>query len=415
MGDYRTRVGRLLLATLLDRLGRSAVVVVTGARQTGKTTLVRSLPGAKERRYVSLDSLTALDRARHEPDLLLTDDALTIDEVQRAPDILLAIKEQVDRDRRPGRFLLTGSVNLLLMRSVGESLAGRASYLVLHPLTEREKANRTAAHAWPMFFSAESPDGVMKRLPAFHRMDWRRAALEGGYPPAAFAATADDRRLWFDGYVDTYVKRDLRDLAQVGDLSAFVRLMKLASLRTGGLLNSTELGRDAGLNRMTAQRWLSILETSFAVTLVPAFSESRAKRLIKAPKVYAGDTGLGLFLADVDDAEQLKRETNAGAWLENLVLNDLLVYRETEIKKPNIFYRRTVTGEEIDFVVERGRRLLPIEIKASSTIRVDDARLLDEWCREFGKRSPFGVLLYDGKEPIRLTRTTIAVPLGVVL
>jgi predicted AAA+ superfamily ATPase len=246
-------------------------------------------------------------------------------------------------------------------------------------------------------------------------MDWRRAALEGGYPPAAFAATADDRRLWFDGYVDTYVKRDLRDLAQVGDLSAFVRLMKLASLRTGGLLNSTELGRDAGLNRMTAQRWLSILETSFAVTLVPAFSESRAKRLIKAPKVYAGDTGLGLFLADVDDAEQLKRETNAGAWLENLVLNDLLVYRETEIKKPNIFYRRTVTGEEIDFVVERGRRLLPIEIKASSTIRVDDARLLDEWCREFGKRSPFGVLLYDGKEPIRLTRTTIAVPLGVVL
>jgi predicted AAA+ superfamily ATPase len=301
------------------------------------------------------------------------------------------------------------------MRSVGESLAGRASYLVLHPLTEREKANRTAAHAWPAFFSAESADSMMKQLPSFHRMDWRKAALEGGYPPAAFATTADDRRLWFDGYVDTYVKRDLRDLAQVGDLSAFVRLMKLASLRTGGLLNSTELGRDAGLNRMTAQRWLSILETSFAVTLVPAFSESRAKRLIKTPKLYAGDTGLGLFLADVDDEEQLKRETNAGAWLENLVLNDLLVYRETEIKKPSIFYRRTVTGEEIDFVVERGRRLLPIEIKASSTVRVDDARLLDEWCREFGKRSPFGVLLYDGKEPIRLTRTTIALPLGMLL
>jgi predicted AAA+ superfamily ATPase len=301
------------------------------------------------------------------------------------------------------------------MRSVSESLAGRASYLVLHPLIEREKAGRASVHAWARFFTAQTPDDALKSLPRLHRIDWRKAALAGGFPPAALAPTPEDRRLWFDGYVDTYVKRDLRDLAQVGDLSAFVRLMKLASLRTGGLLNSAELGRDAGLNRVTAQRWLSILETSFVVTLLPAYSESRAKRLIKAPKLYSGDTGLGLFLADVDDEEQLTRELNAGAWLENLVLNDLLVYRETEIKKPSIFYRRTVTGEEIDFVVERGRRLLPIEIKASSTVRVDDARILDDWCLEFGARSPFGVLLYDGKEPMRLTRTTIAVPLGVVL
>ncbi|MET0593886.1 MAG: DUF4143 domain-containing protein, partial [Polyangiaceae bacterium] len=305
--------------------------------------------------------------------------------------------------------------NLLLMRSVSESLAGRASYLFLHPLTEREKSRRSNVQPWPIILGAATPEDALQSLPRSRRFDWRKSALEGGYPPAAFAPTPEDRRLWFDGYVDTYVKRDLRDLAQVGDLGAFVRLMKLASLRTGGMLNASELGRDAGLNHVTTQRWLSILETSFAVTLLPAFAESRAKRLIKAPKLYAGDTGLGLFLADVDDEEQLARETNAGAWLENMVLNDLLVYRETEIKKPSIFYRRTVTGEEIDFVVEKGRRLLPIEIKASSVVRVDDARLLDEWCREFGKRSPFGLLLYDGKESIQLTRTTIAVPLGTVL
>jgi len=404
-----------MTGTLQSRLKQMPVVVVTGARQTGKTTLVRSLPKAEMRRYVSLDSLMALDRARREPELLIGDGPVTLDEVQRAPDILLAVKEQVDADRRPGRFLLTGSANLLLMRAVGESLAGRASYLVLHPLTEREKAGRAEESCWPPLFDAQTAEGALKGLPDHHRKDWKRGALEGGFPPASFARSDDDRKLWLDGYVDTYVKRDLRDLAQVGDLSAFVRLMKLASLRTGGLLNTAELGRDAGLNRLTAGRWLSILETSFVVTLLPAFSESRAKRLIKAPKLYAGDTGLGLFLADVEDEEQLENELNVGAWLENLVLNDLLAYRETEIKKPGIFYRRTVTGEEIDFVVERGRRLLPIEIKASTNVRVDDALLLDEWCREFGNRSPFGVLLYDGKEPIRLTRTTIAVPLGMAI
>ena len=154
---------------------------------------------------------------------------------------------------------------------------------------------------------------------------------------------------------------------------------------------------------------------SFLVTLLPPFTESRAKRLIKTPKLYALDTGLALHLAGVEDEDALGRQPGAGAWLENLVLNDLLAWRETEVKKPGVFYRRSASGEEVDFVVERRGRLLPIEVKAARTVRTADARALDAFCQEFGRRSPFGLLLYDGRDILQLTRATLATPLGAVL
>ena len=416
MGDSTLLYPRLLEPALLDRLRRSPVVVVTGARQVGKTTLVRSLPAAASRRFLTLDSLTTLDQARREPEALVeAPEPITVDEVQRAPDLLVAIKRAVDADRRRGRFLLTGSANLLLRRDVGESLAGRALYLVLRPLMEREKRKAPSASPWTKLLEAESPEAAQHALDPPRPLDWRTAALVGGFPPAALASEVDERHLWFEGYVDTYVQKDLRDLAQVGDLAAFVRLMRLAALRTGGLLNQAELARDASVSRSSAQRWLSILEASFLLTLLPAFAESRAKRLIKTPKLYAGDTGLALHLCGILEVEALGREPNVGVWLENVVLNDLLAWRETEIIKPGVFFRRTITGEEVDLVLERGKRLLPIEVKAARNVRVSDARALDAFCAEFPRRAACGLLLYDGREILRLTKTTVAAPLGSVL
>ncbi len=416
MGDPTLLYPRLLEPALLDRLRRSPVVVVTGARQVGKTTLVRSVPAAASRRFLTLDSLTTLDQARREPEALVeAPEPITVDEVQRAPDLLVAIKRVVDADRRRGRFLLTGSANLLLRRDVGETLAGRAVYLVLRPLVEREKRKASSASPWTKLLEAESLEAAQRALDPPRPLDWRTAALVGGFPPAALASEADERHLWFEGYVDTYVQKDLRDLAQVGDLAAFVRLMRLSALRTGGLLNQAELARDASVSRSSAQRWLSILEASFLLTLLPAFAESRAKRLIKAPKLYAGDTGLALHLCGILEAEALGREPNVGVWLENVVLNDLLAWRETEIIKPGLFFRRTVTGEEVDLVLERGKRLLPIEVKAARNVRVSDARALDAFCVEFPRRAACGLLLYDGRDILRLTKTTVAAPLGSVL
>jgi hypothetical protein len=415
-GDKATLLRRLLEAVLVDRLRRSPVVVLTGARQTGKTTLARSFPGASQRVFFTLDALATLDRARREPEALVAGPApLTIDEVQRAPDLLLAIKQEVDRLRQSGRFLLTGSANLLLLGAVSESLAGRAVHLVLRPLTEREKRRDPSPPAWSALLAADTPRRALACVHAAGSLDWRRAALTGGLPPAVLSASEEDRHLWFEGYVETYVHRDLRDLAHVGDLAAFARFMRLCALRNGGLLNQADLARDAAISRTTAQRWLSILEASFLVTLLQPFAESKAKRLIKSPKLYAFDTGLALHLAGVDDPEELRTQTNAGAWMENLLLNDLLAWRETEVRKPTVLYRRTATGEEIDLVVEHGRRLLPIEVKTAHSIRTANAKALDAFCEELGPRAPFGLLVFDGTESHQLTRHVVAVPIGALL
>jgi hypothetical protein len=409
-------LARLVAATLADRLARMPVVVLTGARQTGKTTLVRSFAGAGRRRLVDLDSLTMLDQARREPETLVdTADRLTLDEVQRAPDLLIAIKRAVDRDRRAGRFLLTGSANLLLLKNVSETLAGRAAHLALRPMTEREKRRSSAPPPWSDLLAASAPKEALLRLRPGPPLNWRRAALQGGLPPAVLAPDDDHRHVWFEGYVDTYLQRDLRDLAQIGDLTAFLRLLRMTALRTGGLLNQADLARDAAISRTTAQRWLSILEASFLITVLAPFAASQAKRLIKSPKLYPLDTGLALHLAGVMSEDDLAHQVNSGAWLESLILNDLLVWRETQVRRPGVFYRRTASDEEVDLVVEHGRRLLPIEVKSARSVRTGDARALDAFCTEFPTRSPFGVLLYDGTDGFQLTRYALAVPLKAVL
>jgi predicted AAA+ superfamily ATPase len=416
MSDNQTYVPRLLGPSLEDRLGRFPVVVLTGARQTGKTTLVRKLPGSRTRTYVTLDSLTSLDRARREPEALAASASLmTIDEVQRAPELLLAVKREVDRDRSPGRYLLTGSANLLLQKNVADSLGGRAVYLTLRPLTEREKRRDRSPAPWGMLLAAAGPREALERVGPARGLDWRRAALEGGLPPAAMTPDSRQRSLWLEGYVDTTVTRDLRDLTQVADLGAFVRFLRLVVLRCGGLVNHAELGREAGVSAPTAQRWLSLLETTYAVTRLPPFTRSRSKRLIRTSKLYAGDTGLGLFLCGIETAEELAEDRGGGCWLENLVLNDLLAWRETEARKPGVFFRRTAGGEEVDFVIEGAKRLLPIEVKASAAVRVPDAAALDSFCEEHGAAAPFGLLVHGGTEAFPLTKRALAVPLGAIL
>lgn len=408
---------RLLEGALADRLKRMPAVVVTGARQTGKTTIVKLVPGAERRAFHSLDSVPLLDRVRQDPHAFVESaPALTIDEVQRVPELLLAVKKAIDEDRKKGRFLLTGSANLLLLRRSAESLAGRALYLVLRPMTDREKRGDRRPPPWNALLAASDAASALAVLPEPRTgFDWKRSALAGGFPPAALAHDPEDRELWFRAYVDTFLHRDLQDFARIGDLPSFSRAMRLVALRCGGLVNHAEFGRDAGVPRTTAQRWISVLEASYLATALQPFHRSRAKRLIKSPKLYPGDTGLFLHLAGITDAREIEKAPNAGGWLEALVLNDLLAWSETEIRRPEVCFYRTANGEEIDFVVERNRRLLPIEIKASTRARTEDARTLEAFCAEHARSAPYGLLLYDGKEAIRLTRTTVAAPLASVL
>src|SRR3990170_6237826 len=316
---------RLASPSLADRLRVMPAVVLTGARQSGKSPLPQELPPGR-RRYLSFDEIDVLDAARRDPETLVGGSGpVTLDEVQREPDILRAVKRAIDRDRKPGRFLLTGSANLLLMRQVSESLAGRASYLTLWPMTRREQHGLGRCGLWEELVEARDEDwlDLLTAQPDVPE-DWRAVARRGGFPtPAVHLKAADERAIWFDGYVRTYLERDLQMLSSISALPDFRRLMRAACLRLGQLVNQTELGRDIGLPQPTVHRYLNLLETSYILIRLPAYAVNRTKRLIKSPKLYWGDTGLALHLAEEADP--------GGAHLENLVLQDLLAWRDSRL------------------------------------------------------------------------------------
>ena len=379
-------------------------VVVTGARQTGKSTLVQDLAPAG-RRYLSLDDLDVLDAARRDPEALVGGERpVTLDEVQREPDLLHAVKRAIDRRRRPGRFVLTGSANLLLMHRVSESLAGRASYLTLWPMTRREQRGAGRGGAWEKLLAADEREWreLLAAAPG-EPEDWRALARRGGFPvPAVHLATSEDRAIWFDGYVRTYLERDLQELSSITALPDFRRLMRAASLRLGQIVNQTELGRDVALPQPTVRRYLNLLETSHLLVRLPAFAVNRTKRLIKSPKLYWGDTGVALHLAGIADP--------GGACLENLVLHDLLAWRDARLERAEVFYWRTTVGEEVDFVIEAGGRLLPVEIKSAGRPRLGDAARLRTFRAEYGSEARAGLLLHTGSALEWLAPDVLAVP-----
>lgn len=378
-------------------------VVVTGARQTGKSTLAEHMV-AGERRYWTLDDFDVLDLARRDPDSIVGGrNPITLDEVQREPRLLPAIKRAIDRDRHTGRFLLTGSANLLLMRQVSESLAGRASYLTLWSMTRREQRGVGTAGRWNEFLT--TPEAEWRELLAAgddDAGDWRALAQCGGFPtPAIELDNPADRAIWFDGYVRTYLERDLQDIATIAALPDFRRLMRAACLRMGQIVNQTELGRDVALPQPTVHRWLNLLEITYQLVRLPAYAVNRTKRLIKSPKIYWADTGVALHMTGGEPS---------GAHLENLVLQDLLAWRDARVPRAELGYWRTSVGEEVDFVVEADDQLLPIEVKATARPRVADCKSLRAFRAEYGEAARAGLLIHTGEGLEWLMPDILAVP-----
>ena len=406
---YLPRHAAGLLKRALDAF---PVVVLMGARQTGKSTLARAEPFLADRLYLTLDDPETHERARLAPrDLVRSAARLTLDEVQREPDLLLAVKRVVDEDRprRNGRFLLTGSANLLLMRRVSESLAGRAAYVNLWPLSRRERLGRGAPGIWSDLLAtpvADWPDLMASRDDA--PADWGAEVRTGGYPTPALGLGGDEARsLWFDGYVRTYLERDLQSLASVGNLVDFRRLMRAAVHRLGGLINQADIGRDLQLPRTTVQRHLDLLETSFQLVRLPPYSLNRGKRLVKSPKLYWSDPALALWLSGAGAV--------SGEHLENLVLVDLLVWRDGQAPAPNVLFWRTTTDREVDFVVKAGDRLLAIEVKATANPGLADTRGLGLFRQEYPDRFAGGLLLHGGRATQRMAEGILAAPWWRVL
>lgn len=388
-------------------LGVAPVVVLLGARQTGKTTLVRALPQLADRPYLTLDDFDLRAAADADPEAVLARaPALVLDEIQRSRDLLIAVKRAVDAGavREPGRFVLTGSANLLMLERISETLAGRAVYVTLWPFSRRERQGLGCTGPWSELLAAPFADwrAILAADPGGEE-DWRAAARLGGLPvPAHDLADDEARALWFSGYVQTYLERDLQALRAVENLPDFRRLMRAACLRIGGLLNQTELSRDVGIVQPQVHRFLNLMEASYQAIRLQAYAVNRTRRLIKAPKLYWSDTALALHLAGESEPR--------GAHLENLVLIDLMIWRDVQARRPEVLYWRTASGLEVDFVIETPRRLLPIEVKAAGRVTAGDAKGVEAFLDEYPDLADGGLLLHGGKEIFPVTRRVLAVP-----
>ena len=407
MISYRKReLGHLVRQTLRQ----TPVTVISGLRQSGKSTFLAHEPGVAEGRlYCTLDEFDTLEEAQSEPRAFLNKaPAMAVDEAQRLPELFLPLKRAVDQDRRAGRFVLTGSANLLLLKRVADSLAGRAVYAVMHPMSRRELLGLLdSTPALARFIS----DGVWPDVDAAPVDETE--LLRGGFPEVALNPELD-RHLWFDDFERNFLERDVRDLRRIEDLAGFRRLVRLAALRIGGVLNVSSLARDAQMSEVTARRHLDLLETLMLVHRLPPFLGNRSKRLIKSPKLYFADTGLAAHLAGVTELKASSAEPLRGALLENFVLQNLMAALEPHLVGVRFYFWHEQSRHEVDFVIEHGRKLVAVEVKATGRLNMDNTQSL----QDFVRRTPdciAGVLTYFGEEVMPLGDKLWAVPLHQLL
>lgn len=407
MTDYHPRdLGPRVRAALAEM----PVVVITGMRQTGKSTFLQRDPALRPRRYASFDDFASLAAAQAAPeDFVAGEGPLTIDEVQKFPAILTVIKAAVDRKRRPGQFLLSGSANFSMLKSLTETLAGRAVYLSLHPFTRRELRGEIKSKPFLYNFLI---DGRLAKDPLPEPVKTPEV-LTGGMPSVSLGEVKNGA-LWFQGFEQTYLERDLRGLSQIGDLISFRKLMRLTALRTGQLLNLSQLGRDAKLNTATTSRYLSLLETSFVVQRLHPYLGNRASRLIKSPKFYLSDSGLACFLAGVKNFRLGEDDALKGAMLETYVAQNLAGLLAAQWPEAELFFWNVQARHEVDFVIEAGGTCLALEVKSGT--RWNDRDLAG--LRAFLESTPHcqaAILAYNGTQPVKLGKRLWALPLGLIL
>lgn len=406
---------RHITPLLVEALTDTPVVVLNGARQSGKTTLVQSLAASlpAPRQYLTLDDAVVLSAARSDPAGFINGLAgpVTLDEAQRAPELFLAIKAAVDRSRQPGRFLLTGSADVLLLPGIADSLAGRVEILSLWPLSCAEQADSAAFNRADWLFQG---DLAALALVPCERHDLVARLLAGGFPDAVTRTNPSRRAAWFDSYVQTILQRDVRDLAHIEQLTEIPNLLQLLAARSATLLNFAEISRSCALPQSTLKRYFALLEMLFLVVRLPSWERNASKRVVKAPKVFLPDSGLLChFMGETPESLAAKAGL-PGRVVETFVLAELLKHVAFSAQRLSLWHYRTHTNIEVDFVLEnRMGQLTGIEVKASATVDSKDFKGL----RHLQETEPGsfmrGFVLYAGREMVPFGEKLWAVPLSM--
>ncbi|MFH1832277.1 MAG: ATP-binding protein [bacterium] len=403
---------RNITQKLQAALSRSPVVLLTGARQTGKTTLIKHLFVQKGYTYVTFDDVRYLSAAKNDPIGFLKDlpKPTVLDEVQRVPELFLSIKHYVDENRVPGLFILTGSANPLLIPNLGDSLAGRMEIVELFPLSQGEIAHKKENFIQNIF--AANIQGLS--VGDGSREELAKKLVTGGFPQVQ-TYDSDGREAWFNAYLTTILQRDVKDLARIEGLTLLPNLLELIATRVGSLLNVAELARTSGISTSTLHRYLTLLETLYLITLQAPWSTHLGKRLVKAPKIYLVDAGIQLHLLSADKQRILTDTNMLGKVVENFIITEILKQISWADVRVRLYHYRTDSGVEVDIILENASgNVVGIEIKSGGTIISDDFKGLRSVQQDCGDKFVAGIVLYSGVDKIPFGNNLWAVPISTL-
>jgi len=413
-------IRRYIKDSILESLKHFPVILLTGARQVGKSTLAQTLIESPwNATYFTLDDRVTLDAALRDPDGFITSipTPAVIDEVQRSPDLMRALKRVVDRDRKPGKYLLTGSANVMTLSTVSESLAGRVALHALYPFCWPEFLEKPLPTLLNDLFEVATAKELMKRLTKQPKKDYRAQLMErirvGGYPPPALINSDRARGEWFSSYRQTYLERDLLNIRSIEHIPDFNRLLSLVAFRTGRLLNLSDLSRETGLPFTTLRRYMSLLEVTYQIFFLRPYFTHLGKRLVKTPKIYFNDTGMASYLTGADNWTGLENQGNVGFMVETWVASELIKLLPLLDPLSGLYFWRTQTGQEVDFLIERGGKLVAIEVKWAHRIEESEIRNLERCAEDLKEKLGLSVVLYGGTEIVPLSSRIVALPFPV--